>query len=361
MKKKIALITGITGQDGSYLAELLLNKNYIVHGMKRKSSSFNTQRIDHIYDNKKYKKRFFLHYGDMSDSLRVLNLINTIKPHEIYNLAAQSHVATSFEIPEYTSDVNALGTLRVLEAIRRLNLIKKTRFYQASSSELFGKIQEKSQSEKTPFYPLSPYAVSKLYAFWITKNYRESFNIYACNGILFNHESPRRGETFVTRKITLALNRIALGLEKCLYLGNLYSLRDWGHARDYALMQWKILQQKKPDDYVVATGKQYSVKFFVERCCKFLGIKIKWVGKGISEKAIVVSLDNKKNLKVKKNSIIVRINKQYFRPLDVKNLIGNSKKAQKKLGWKPNQNIENLIKEMMISDRKEILNSIKKY
>ena len=361
MKKKIALITGITGQDGSYLAELLLNKNYIVHGMKRKSSSFNTQRIDHIYDNKKYKKRFFLHYGDMSDSLRVLNLINTIRPHEIYNLAAQSHVATSFEIPEYTSDVNALGTLRVLEAIRRLNLIKKTRFYQASSSELFGKIQEKSQSEKTPFYPLSPYAVSKLYAFWITKNYRESFNIYACNGILFNHESPRRGETFVTRKITLALNRIALGLEKCLYLGNLYSLRDWGHARDYALMQWKILQQKKPDDYVVATGKQYSVKFFVERCCKFLGIKIKWVGKGISEKAIVVSLDNKKNLKVKKNSIIVRINKQYFRPLDVKNLIGNSKKAQKKLGWKPNQNIENLIKEMMISDRKEILNSIKKY
>ena len=334
MKKKIAFITGITGQDGSYLAEVLLNKNYIVHGMKRKSSSFNTERIDHIYENKKYKKKFFLHYGDISDSLRVLNLINTIKPTEIYNLAAQSHVATSFEIPEYTSDVNALGALRILEAIRSLKL-KKTRFYQASSSELYGKIQEKSQSESTPFYPLSPYAVSKLYAFWITKNYRESFNIYACNGILFNHESPRRGETFVTRKITLGLNRIALGLDKCLYLGNIYSLRDWGHARDYALMQWKILQQKKPEDYVVATGKQYSVKFFVERCCKFLGIKIKWVGKGTNEKAVIVDLDINKKLKVKKNDVIIRVSKQYFRPLDVKNLIGNSKKAQK--SWGGNQ------------------------
>ena len=361
MKKKIAFITGITGQDGSYLAELLLKKNYFVNGIKRKSSSFNTQRIDHIYENKKYKKRFFLHYGDITDSLRVLNLINSIRPDEIYNLAAQSHVATSFEIPEYTSDVNALGALRILEAIRSLNLKKKTRYYQASSSELYGKIQEKSQSEKTPFYPLSPYAVSKLYAYWISKNYRESFNIYACNGILFNHESPRRGETFVTRKITLGLNRIALGLEKCLFLGNLYSLRDWGHARDYALMQWKILQQKKPDDYVVATGRQYSVKFFVERCCKFLGIKIKWIGKGLNERAIVVEVDNKNKLKIKKNNIIVRVNKQYFRPLDVKNLIGNSKKAQKKLGWNPNKNIESLIKEMMTSDRKEILNSIKKY
>ncbi len=361
MKKKIAFITGITGQDGSYLAELLLDKNYIVHGMKRKSSSFNTQRIDHIYENKKYKNRFFLHYGDMSDSLRVLNLINSIKPHEIYNLAAQSHVATSFEIPEYTSDVNALGALRILEAIRRLKLIKKTRFYQASSSELFGEIQHKSQSEKTPFYPLSPYAVSKLYAYWITKNYRESFNIFACNGILFNHESPRRGETFVTRKITLAINKIALGLEKCLYLGNLYSLRDWGHARDYALMQWKILQQNKAEDFVVATGKQYSVKYFVERCCKFLGIKIKWIGKGIKERAVVVEIDNTKKVKVRKNSTIVRVSEQYFRPLDVRNLIGNSKKAQRKLGWKPNKNLGNLIKEMMISDRKEILNSIKKY
>ncbi len=361
MKKKIAFITGITGQDGSYLAELLLEKNYIVHGMKRKSSSFNTQRIDHIYENKKYKKKFFLHYGDMSDSLRVLNLINSIRPHEIYNLAAQSHVATSFEIPEYTSDVNALGALRILEAIRRLNLIKKTRFYQASSSELFGKIQEKSQSENTPFYPLSPYAISKLYAFWITKNYRESFKIYACNGILFNHESPRRGETFVTRKITLGLNRIALGLERCLYLGNLYSLRDWGHARDYAIMQWKILQQKKPEDYVVATGKQYSVKFFVERCCKYLGIKIKWVGKGLNEKGVVAHVDKNSKIKLKKNAVIIRVNKQYFRPLDVKNLIGNSKKAQKKLGWNPDRKIENLIKEMMVSDRKEILNSIKKY
>ena len=247
MKKKIALITGITGQDGSYLAEFLLNKNYIVHGIKRKSSSFNTKRIDHVYENKEYRKRFKLHYGDMTDSLSIFNLIKKTKPDEIYNLAAQSHVATSFEIPDYTSDVNALGTLRVLESIRRLNLSKKTRFYQASSSELFGKIQEKKQSEKTPFYPQSPYAVSKLYAYWITKNYRESFGIYACNGILFNHESPRRGETFVTRKITLTLNKTILGIENCLYL-EIYTPCEIRHAKDYAEMQWKILQLKKPDD-----------------------------------------------------------------------------------------------------------------
>ena len=256
MKKKVAFITGITGQDGSYLAENLLKKNYIVHGMKRKSSSFNTQRIDQIYSNKQFKNKFFLHYGDISEASSVNNIIDKTKPDEIYNLAAQSHVATSFEMPEYTSNVNALGTLRVLESIRRLNLTKKTRFYQASSSELFGKIQHKIQNEKTPFYPLSPYAVSKLYAYWITKNYRESFGIHASNGILFNHESPRRGETFVTRKITLGLNKIVHGLEECLFLGNIYSLRDWGHAKDYAEMQWKILQQKKPDDYVIATGKK---------------------------------------------------------------------------------------------------------
>ena len=358
MKKKIALITGITGQDGSYLAENLLKKNYIVHGIKRKSSSFNTQRIDQIYENKKFKNKFFLHYGDLSEASSVTNIIDKIKPDEIYNLAAQSHVATSFELPEYTSNVNALGTLRVLESIRRLKLIKKTRFYQASSSELFGKIQHNIQTEKTPFYPLSPYAVSKLYAYWITKNYRESFGIHASNGILFNHESPRRGETFVTRKITLGLNRIVHGLDQCLLLGNIYSLRDWGHAKDYAEMQWKILQQKKPDDYVIATGKQYSVKFFVEKCCKFLGIKIKWIGKDLSERAELISFDEKKYPKLKKKMTIVRVSKKYFRPLDVKNLIGDASKARKKLGWKPIINIDELIHEMMKSDEKEVLKNI---
>jgi len=358
MKKKTALITGITGQDGSYLAEFLLNKNYFVHGLKRKSSSFNTQRIDHIYENKVYKKRFKLHYGDMTDSLSLFNLIKKIKPDEIYNLAAQSHVATSFEIPDYTSNVNALGTLRVLEAIRKLNLSKKTKFYQASSSELFGKIQEKKQSEKTPFYPLSPYAVSKLYAYWITKNYRESFGIYACNGILFNHESPRRGETFVTRKITLSLNKIILGIENCLYLGNLYSLRDWGHAKDYAEMQWKILQPKNPDDYVVATEKQYSVKYFVEECLKYLGIKVLWKGKGLNERAIVINFNKNKNLKIKNGQTIIRVNKRYIRPLDVKNLIGDAKKARVKLGWKSKTGIKTLIKEMMKEDFKTVSKSL---
>ena len=358
MKKKIALITGITGQDGSYLAEFLLNKNYFVHGLKRKSSSFNTHRIDHIYENKVYNKRFKLHYGDMTDSLSLFNLIKKIKPDEIYNLAAQSHVATSFEIPDYTSNVNALGTLRVLEAIRKLNLSKKTKFYQASSSELFGKIQEKKQSEKTPFYPLSPYAVSKLYAYWITKNYRESFGIYACNGILFNHESPRRGETFVTRKITLALNKIILGIENCLYLGNLYSLRDWGHAKDYAEMQWKILQPKNPDDYVVATEKQYSVKYFVEECLKYLGIKVLWKGKGLNERAIVINFNKNKNLKIKNGQTIIRVNKRYIRPLDVKNLIGDAKKARVKLGWKSKTGIKTLIKEMMKEDFKTVSKSL---
>ena len=351
MKKKIALITGITGQDGSYLAEFLLKKNYIVHGIKRKSSSFNTERIDHIYDNVAFINKFKLHYGDMTDANSIYNIIKRIMPDEIYNLAAQSHVATSFELPDYTSNVNALGPLRVLEAIRKLNLKKKTKFYQASSSELFGKIQEAKQSEKTPFYPLSPYAVSKLYAYWITKNYRESFGIYACNGILFNHESPRRGETFVTRKITLALNKIVVGIDKCLYLGNLYSLRDWGHARDYAEMQWKILQQLKPDDYVVATEKQYSVKFFVEECLKYLGIKISWHGSGLNEKAYIKNFDKEKYPKLKFGQTIVRIDKKYIRPLDVKNLVGNARKARTKLGWKSKTNIKNLIKEMMDSDK----------
>ena len=357
MKKKVALITGITGQDGSYLAELLLKKNYIVHGIKRKSSSFNTHRIDHIYENKDYRRSFKLHYGDMTDAQSIYNIIKQIKPNEIYNLAAQSHVATSFEIPDYTSNVNALGTLRVLEAIRKLKLLK-TRFYQASSSELFGKIQEKKQSETTPFYPLSPYAVSKLYAYWITKNYRESFGIYACNGILFNHESPRRGETFVTRKITLSLNKIILGVESCLYLGNLYSLRDWGHARDYAEMQWRVLQPKQPDDYVVATEKQYSVKYFVEQCLKYLGIKDVWSGKGLKEKAMIKYFDKKKYPKLKNGQIIIRVDKKYIRPLDVKNLIGNAKKARKKLGWKSTTSIKTLIREMMQSDFKIISKSL---
>ena len=352
MKKKIALITGITGQDGSYLAEFLLKKNYIVHGIKRKSSSFNTKRIDHIYENNLYKRRFKLHYGDMTDASSLYNIVKKTRPNEIYNLAAQSHVATSFEMPDYTSDVNALGALRVLEAIRKLNLSRFTKFYQASSSELFGDIQEKKQSEKTPFYPLSPYAVSKLYSYWITKNYRESFGIHACNGILFNHESPRRGETFVTRKITLTLNKIVLGIEKCLYLGNLYALRDWGHARDYAEMQWKILQQNKPDDYVIATEKQYSVKFFVEECLKYLGIKIKWEGKGLNEKGLIIFFNKKKYPKLKIGQVIVRVDKKYIRPLDVKNLIGNAKKARKVLGWKSKTSIKKLISEMMESDSK---------
>ena len=352
MKKKIALITGITGQDGSYLAEILLKKNYIVHGMKRKSSYFNTARLDHLYIDPHHKTNFFLHYGDVIDSNSTTDLINKIKPDEIYNLAAQSHVATSFQMPEYTSQVNALGTLKILESIRSLNLISKTKFYQASSSELFGEIKEKNQSELTPFHPQSPYAVSKLFAYWITKNYRESYGMYACNGILFNHESPRRGETFVTKKITMSLNRIALGIEKCLYLGNIYSLRDWGHAKDYAEMQWKILQQKKPDDFVIATGKQYSVKFFVEECCKFLKIKIKWKGKGLQEKAIITDFDKDKHPLLKKNMTIVRIDKKYFRPLDVVNLIGNAKKARRQLGWKPKTDIYQLIKEMMLYDQK---------
>ncbi len=352
MYKKKALITGITGQDGSYLAEFLLKKNYIVHGIKRKSSSLNSGRIDHIYENKKFKKSFFLHYGDLIDPESILKIIKKIQPNEIYNLAAQSHVGVSFKLPNYTTQVNAIGTLNILEAIKTLNLEKKTKFYQASTSELFGKIQEKKQSEKTKFYPRSPYASSKLFAYWITKNYRESYKIFASNGILFNHESPRRGETFVTRKITIGISRIINGLDNCLYLGNIYALRDWGHAKDYVDMCWKVLQYKKSDDFIIATEKQYSVKFFVEKCFHYLGIKISWLGKGLKEKAIVKKFDKKKYPNLKEKMVIVKIDKKYFRPNEVDNLKGNSTKAKKVLNWKPKTTIYQLIAEMMENDLK---------
>jgi len=351
MKKKIALITGITGQGGSYLAEFLLGKNYIVHGIKRRSSSFNTERIDHLY-NKFNNNRLFLHYGDLSDTGSLYDLIKKIKPHEIYNLAAQSHVMVSFLNPEYTSNVNALGALRILECIRQLNLIKKVKFYQASSSELFGLIQDRKQSEKTPFYPQSPYAVSKLFAYWITKNYREAYGMFACNGILFNHESKRRGETFVTRKITMGLCNISFGLEKCLYLGNLDSLRDWGHAMDYAEMQWMMMQKKEPKDYVISTGVQCSVKKFFQLACNILKIKIIWKGQGVNKHAIVVDYDSNITPNIKRNQIIARVDKKYFRPLDVVNLIGNSSKARKELSWKPKKNLNYLVKEMITNDYK---------
>ena len=349
MKKKVAFITGVTGQDGSYLAEFLLKKNYIVHGLKRRSSVFNTQRIDHIYIDPHKKTNFFLHYGDVVDSNCILELFKKIKPDEVYNLAAQSHVQISFQIPDYTSQVNAIGTLKILDAIRLLKLTK-TKFYQASSSELFGKIQSRKQNESTPFYPRSPYAVSKLFAYWITKNYREAYKIFASNGILFNHESERRGETFVTRKITMGLSKITQGLEKCLYLGNIYSLRDWGHAEDYAEMQWRILQHNKADDFVISTGKQYSVKYFVIKCCEYLGIKLKWVGKGLNEKGVVIKVNKQKTPKLKIGSTIIKIDKKYFRPLDVNNLIGDARKAQRDLNWKPKIDINKLISRMMDND-----------
>jgi GDPmannose 4,6-dehydratase len=358
MKKKIALITGITGQDGSYLTEFLLSKNYIVHGIKRRTSLINTERIDHIFDKTKNTKNFFVHYGDVIDANNLIELIRRIRPDEIYNLAAQSHVMTSFLTPDYTTQVNALGTLRILEAIRVLGLASKTKFYQASSSELFGKTNTKKQSEKTFFNPQSPYAISKLYAYWITKNYRDSYGIFAANGILFNHESPRRGETFVTRKITLGLNKIALGLEKKLYLGNLYSKRDWGHAKDYAEMQWKILQQKKSDDYVIATGLTYSVKDFIEESCKFLDIKIYWKGKGINECGYVKSFNSVKCPALKNNLKIIEISKRYFRPSEVDYLRGDFSKAQRKLGWKVKRNFPQLVKEMMSEDSKLVKSSL---
>ena len=336
MRKK-ALIFGVTGQDGSYLSEILIEKNYEVHGVKRRSSSINTKRIDHIYqDPHDSKRNFFLHYGDITDSTSVSKIIKDIKPDEIYNMAAQSHVAVSFEVPEYTANADALGALRILEAIKFHKLEKKTKFYQAGTSEMFGKVQTVPQNEKTPFYPLSPYGVAKVYAHWITKNYREAYKIFASNGILFNHESPRRGETFVTKKIVVALCKIKMGLQKKLYLGNLYAKRDWGHARDYCYAMWKILQQKEPDDYIIATGKQYSIKEFINLTTKELNIKIKWRGKGLNEKAYD-----------KNNKPIIECDKAYLRPLDVNTLLGDSRKARKKLNWKPTTGIKSLIKEMI--------------
>ncbi len=340
---KVALITGVTGQDGAYLAELLLGKGYIVHGVKRRASSFNTARIDHLYcDPHEDDVRFFLHHGDLTDSSNLIRIIQQVQPDEIYNLAAQSHVAVSFEQPEYTANTDALGPLRVLEAIRILNLEKKTRFYQASTSELYGLVQETPQKETTPFYPRSPYAVAKLYAYWITVNYREAYGIYACNGILFNHESPVRGENFVTRKITRALARIKLGLQKQLYLGNLDSKRDWGHARDYVEVQWLMLQQDKPEDFVIATGVQYSVREFVDVAANELGINVRWEGEGVNEKGY----DSDGNC-------IVSVDPRYFRPTEVETLLGDASKAKEKLGWHPKITFDELVKEMVREDLKD--------
>lgn len=345
--QKVALITGVTGQDGSYLAELLLEKGYEVHGIKRRSSLFNTQRVDHIYQDPHTKNRnFILHYGDLSDSSNLVRLIQQIQPDEIYNLGAQSHVAVSFESPEYTADVDALGALRLLEAIRLLGLEKKTRFYQASTSELYGLVQESPQKESTPFYPRSPYAVAKLYAYWITVNYRESYGIYACNGILFNHESPRRGETFVTRKVTRGLANIAQGLETCLYMGNIDALRDWGHAKDYVYMQWLMLQQSQPEDFVIATGHQYTVRDFIQWTANELGITITFEGKGVDEIAVVTQVKGNNAPAVNIGDVIMKINPKYFRPAEVETLLGDASKAREKLGWEPETDAKELCKEM---------------
>ena len=343
MKKKIALIFGITGQDGSYLAEFLIKKGYFVHGVKRRSSSLNTARVDHIYQDPHEKKRkFFLHYGDITDAISVSSLIKKIKPNEIYNLAAQSHVSVSFEVPEYTANADAIGALRILEAIKFHGFEKITKFYQAGTSEMFGKVKETPQNEKTPFYPRSPYGVAKVYAHWITVNYREAYNIFACNGILFNHESQRRGETFVTRKIVIALCKIKNGLQKKLYLGNLEAKRDWGHAKDYVEAMWKMLQKKTPSDYVISTGKQYSVKQFVNLVLNELKIKYFWKGKGINSKCY----DHN-------GRCIVECDKEYYRPLEVDTLLGNSKKARKELNWRPKTNINGLVKEMVNHELKK--------
>lgn len=339
-KNKVALITGVTGQDGAYLAELLLEKGYIVHGIKRRASLFNTDRIDHLYQDPHEKDRkFILHHGDLTDSSSLTRIIQETKPDEIYNLAAQSHVAVSFEEPEYTANSDAIGTLRILEAVRILGMESKTRFYQASTSELYGLVQEIPQKETTPFYPRSPYAVAKLYAYWITVNYREAYGIYACNGILFNHESPLRGETFVTRKITRALARIKLGLQECLYLGNLDAKRDWGHARDYVEMQWLMLQQENPEDFVIATGKQFSVRRFIELAAHELGIDISWSGVGVDEQGTDAS-----------GKCIVKVDPKYFRPTEVETLLGDASKAKRKLGWEPKTSFEELVKEMVLKD-----------
>jgi len=343
MSKKIALITGITGQDGAYLAELLLSKGYIVHGIKRRSSLFNTDRIDHLYQDKHEENvNLFLHYGDMTDSTNLIRIVQEINPDEIYNLAAMSHVKVSFDTPEYTANADGIGALRLLEAIRFLKLEKKVRFYQASTSELYGKVVETPQSETTPFYPRSPYAVAKLYAFWIVKNYREAYGIFACNGILFNHESPMRGETFVTRKITRAVAKIKMGLQKKFYLGNLDSMRDWGHAKDYVYGMWQMMQQDKPDDYVLATGEAHSVREFVERAFAEVDIKINWQGSGVNEKGFNADT----------NEILVEVDEKYFRPTEVELLLGDPSKAMKELGWKHKHTFDQLVKEMVAADLK---------
>lgn len=351
MKK--ALITGITGQDGSYLAEFLLAKGYEVHGIKRRASLFNTQRIDHIYQDPHVENaRFKLHYGDLTDTSNLVRILQEVQPDEVYNLGAQSHVAVSFEAPEYTADVDAMGTLRLLEAIRILGLEKKTRFYQAATSELYGLVQESPQKETTPFYPRSPYAVAKLYAYWIVVNYREAYGMYACNGILFNHESPRRGETFVTRKITRGLSNIAQGLEACLYMGNLDALRDWGHAKDYVRMQWMMLQQAQADDFVIATGVQYSVRQFIDWSARELGLTLHFEGQGLQEHAVVVAVEGDKAPAVKVGDVLVRVDSRYFRPTEVDTLLGDPTKAKVKLGWVPEITVQDMCAEMVASDLK---------
>jgi GDPmannose 4,6-dehydratase len=348
---KTALITGITGQDGSYLAEFLLSKGYVVHGIKRRASSFNTDRVDHIYQDPHLDHRnFVLHYGDLTDTSNLVRIIQEIQPDEIYNLGAQSHVAVSFESPEYTADVDAIGTLRLLEAIRILGLEKKTRFYQASTSELYGLAQEIPQKETTPFYPRSPYAVAKMYAYWIVVNYREAYGIYACNGILFNHESPRRGETFVTRKVTRGLANIAQGLDTCLYMGNMDALRDWGHAKDYVRMQWLMLQQEVPEDFVIATGVQYSVRDFITKSAKRLGISLRFEGEGVNERGVVSAIDGDQAPALKVGDVIVKIDPRYFRPTEVETLLGDPTKAKKKLSWVPEVTLDEMIQEMVDHD-----------
>ena len=348
--KKVALITGVTGQDGAYLSELLLGKGYEVHGVKRRASLFNTDRVDHLYQDPHVDhQRFVLHYGDLTDSTNLIRIIQQVQPDEIYNLAAMSHVAVSFETPEYTANADGIGTLRILEAIRILGLVEKTRFYQASTSELYGLVQETPQKETTPFYPRSPYAVAKLYAYWITVNYREAHGLYACNGVLFNHESPLRGETFVTRKITRAMARIALGLQDCVYLGNLSALRDWGHARDYVEMQWRMLQQDTPEDFVIATGVQYSVRQFVEFAARELGISLAFSGSGAQETATVVKVEGGKAL-CKPGATIVRVDPRYYRPTEVETLLGDPSKAKERLGWVPTVTLPELVREMVEAD-----------
>lgn len=349
--QKVALITGVTGQDGSYLAEFLLQKGYVVHGIKRRASSFNTARVDHLYQDPHINHRnFVLHYGDLTDTSNLVRILQQVQPDEVYNLGAQSHVAVSFESPEYTADVDAMGTLRLLEAIRILGLETKTRFYQASTSELYGLVQEIPQTETTPFYPRSPYGVAKLYSYWITVNYREAYGMYACNGILFNHESPRRGETFVTRKITRGLSNIALGLEQCLYMGNMDALRDWGHAKDYVRMQWMMLQQNVPRDYVIATGVQYSVRQFIEKSAAQLGITLRFHGQGTNEQAIVEAIEGNNAPALKVGDVVVRVDPHYFRPAEVETLLGDPSLAKKDLGWIPQITLDEMIREMVEHD-----------